>query len=79
MKVKMPTGRVVTNLLADTLPERNVIMAADGQEVAIAAVDNSSDGICPKCRSTMGTAIIPQSQVYYCTSCRVTTPIAEEG
>ena len=79
MKVKMPTGRVVTNLLADTLPERNVITAADGQEVAIAAVDKSSDGICPKCRSTMGTAIIPQSQVYYCTSCRVTTPIAEEG
>lgn len=77
-EIKMPTGRVVFNPLAKAQPAVEQATAADGKQEAVAAVDNSVDGVCPKCRATMGTAIIPLGQVYYCSTCRVTTPIPEE-
>lgn len=79
MNIKMPTGRNVVNPFAvDTKPQQ-AVACADGQEIAVASVDNSNEGVCPKCRSSMGTAIIPQGQVYYCSTCRVSTPIPEAG
>ncbi len=78
MQVKMPTGRVVLNPFAEPAQEKNVAVASDGREVAIAAVDNTTEGVCPKCRATMSTAFIPAGQVYYCGTCRVATPISEE-
>ena len=44
---------------------------------AAASVDNSVEGICPKCRATMGFARISVGNVYYCGKCRVTAPTAE--
>ncbi len=75
--VPMSTGRSVVRLTHD-MPERQTVTASDGKEVAVAAVDNEREGICPKCRGTMGTGTIPLGQVYYCSTCRVTTPIPEE-
>lgn len=76
MQIVMKSGRKVTNPYAKDVKFESVA-TADGQEVAIAGVDNAREGICPKCRGAMGTAYIPQGQVYYCEDCRVTTPIPE--
>lgn len=77
-EIKMSTGRSVLNPLAQAQPETEQAVASSDKQLAIAAVDNSVDGVCPKCRATMGIAIIPLGQVYYCSTCRVTTPIPEE-
>ena len=77
MNIKMPTGRTVRNLFAEELSEQVTVQSSTG-EIAVASVDNSSEGICPKCRRTMGIGIIPLGQVYYCEPCRVSTPIPEE-
>lgn len=77
-EIKMSTGRTVINPLLAPQPKAEEATASDGKQEAVAAVDNSVDGVCPKCRATMGTAIIPLGQVYYCSTCRVTTPIPEE-
>jgi hypothetical protein len=79
MNIKMPSGRTVVNPFAQDEKPQQVVASADGKEVAVASVDNSNEGVCPKCRGSMGTGIIPQGQVYYCTGCRVTTPIPEDG
>ncbi len=42
-----------------------------------ASVDNSVEGVCPKCATPMGTAIIHVGTVYYCSRCRVAAPIPE--
>lgn len=76
MKVKMSTGREVVNIFAE--PAKVESTASDkGQELAIAAVNNSEEGICPKCNRSMGFGIIPAGQVYYCATCRVSTPMME--
>lgn len=77
-EIKMSTGRSVLNPLAQAQPAAEQAVAGNDKQVAIAAVDNSTDGVCPKCRATMATAFIPLGQVYYCSTCRVTTPIPEE-
>lgn len=74
MKVKMSTGREVVNLFAETA---QVEATAAADNVATAAVNNTEEGVCPKCSRTMGIGIIPLGQVYYCTQCRVSTPMME--
>jgi hypothetical protein len=76
MKIKMSTGREVINLLADSAPQK-VEATATASELATAAVNNSEEGICPKCSRSMGFGIIPLGQVYYCGHCRVSTPMME--
>lgn len=77
MKVQMKSGRTVVNLFAE--PEAAAIeaTASDATLLATAAVNNTEDGICPKCSRSMGFALIPVGQVYYCAPCRVTTPMME--
>lgn len=50
---------------------------ATARTEAVAAVDNSTDGVCPKCRKQMGFASIAVGRVFYCSGCRVALPIAE--
>lgn len=77
MKIKMSTGREVINLFADAPAPEKVEATAAATELATAAVNNSEEGICPKCSRSMGFGIIPQGQVYYCANCRVSTPMME--
>ena len=77
MKVKMTTGREVYNPHAQQQPEQHAAVANGDAEIAVAAVDNTTEGQCPKCRKSMGTAMIPAGQVYYCPTCRVSTPISD--
>lgn len=76
--VKMPSGRDVINLFADVAPaQQEATAAATEAQVATAAVSNTTEGVCPKCSRSMGFAMIPTGQVYYCTTCRVSTPMQE--
>lgn len=77
MKVKMKTGREVFNPHAEQPAVQQATAANGDKQVAVAAVDNTTEGRCPKCLKTMGTAIIPAGQVYYCPTCRVSTPISD--
>lgn len=78
MKVKMTTGREVYNPHAEVqAPVQHTAVANGNAEIAVAAVDNTSEGNCPKCRKAMGTAMITAGQVYYCPTCRVSTPISD--
>lgn len=77
MKVKMSTGREVINLFAEPAKVEATAATDVGHELAIAAVNNSEEGVCPKCNRSMGFAIIPAGQVYYCATCRVSTPMME--
>ncbi|MNQ71189.1 hypothetical protein D3C85_858510 [compost metagenome] len=74
MNIKMSTGREVVNLFAEPA---KVEATAAADNMATAAVNNTEEGVCPKCSRTMGIAIIPLGQVYYCTPCRVSTPMME--
>lgn len=76
MKEVMKSGRTVINLFAE--PETLVeATASDGKVESVAAVNNTEEGVCPKCSRSMGFGIIPTGQVYYCAPCRVTTPMME--
>lgn len=76
MKVKMSTGREVMNVFADAPVQHEATASAEKNE-AVAAVVNEVEGVCPKCTRSMSFAIIPTGQVYYCATCRVTTPMQE--
>lgn len=76
MKVKMKTGRELFNPHAQQAVVEQAVANGDA-EIAVAAVDNTTEGQCPKCRKAMGTALIPAGQVYYCPTCRVSTPISD--
>lgn len=67
----MKTGRSVIDVLSS--PEEQV----KETYTAEAAVTNEVEGVCPKCNSSMSMARIPTHQVYWCSNCRVTTPISE--
>lgn len=42
------------------------------------AMDNSKEGVCPKCKSQMGTGIAASDEiVWYCTTCRVSAPVSK--
>jgi len=77
MKVKMSTGREVINIFAEPAKVESTAAVDKGHELATAAVNNSEEGVCPKCSRSMGFGIIPQGQVYYCATCRVSTPMME--
>ena len=38
------------------------------------AMKNDTQGVCPKCSTSMKTVSLKQEDVFYCTSCRVTSP-----
>ena len=57
--------------------DMEAIASSDRPNAAEAAVDNSVEGVCPKCKATMGFARIITGNVYYCGKCRVSAPIAE--
>ncbi len=49
-------------------------------EVSLSSLHNSDIGCCPKCKSTMGTAVIAnQDTVFYCPKCRVALPRPNES
>lgn len=77
MNVTMPTGRKVLNVFAEPAKQEATASDTSVPNVATAAVTNVTEGICPKCSRSMGFAVIPTGQVYYCTQCRVTTPMQE--
>lgn len=42
------------------------------------AMNNDTHGICPKCKTNMSTCSIPKEQVYFCNTCRVSSPLPIE-
>ncbi len=51
-------------------------VACTPTESTSGAMDNSKEGICPKCKSQMGTGIASKNEVvWYCTNCRVSSPM----
>lgn len=54
-----------------------VAAASASQIESVSSVDNSQEGVCPKCAAPMGTGIIPLGVTYYCAGCRVATPVPE--
>lgn len=62
----------------DVIEANDGVATASGRSIG-KGVDNSKEGICPKCNVPQGTARITTGTVYYCTRCRVCTPIATES
>lgn len=73
-KVVLNSGKTVINPFAD---EKNMESTSSMQAEA-SAMDNSTEGQCPKCKGSMGTALAAANEtVYFCTSCRVSSPLAQ--
>ncbi len=69
---EMPSGQKVLNPFAD---DKNKAEASSLESTA-GAMDNSTEGECPKCKGQMGTAVAAKSEtVYFCSKCRVSSPI----
>lgn len=70
MNIKLNTGRELKNVWDN---ETRVAATASAEPSVI----NETEGVCPKCMKAMGMARIPYHHVYYCSTCRVATPMSE--
>lgn len=74
--------REIFNPLKELMREHESISSsADGAApmTSTSSVQNMRVGYCPKCKEEMGRAIIANDDtVFYCGSCRVSTPLPDE-
>lgn len=50
-------------------------ISSEAQPTSTSSLINEQVGTCPKCKKQMGNATVDASPVFYCDTCRVTTPM----
>lgn len=63
----------------ETVPVATAAAASDSKGImSTSAIFNEQVGVCPKCKNSMMTGAIANSDtVYFCPTCRVSEPLAD--
>lgn len=52
--------------------------ASSDLESSSKVLENDTHGVCPKCGQAMGVSKTSKEEVYYCSPCRVSSPMPKE-